>query len=99
MPPTLLYKYLPEARLDILRTLKVRFTQPISLNDPFDCRPPLSFELELPGYSQTIKVPSISVGILKIGGMDLPFNVPPVKQSINPWSKDRNEQSKSDHNR
>lgn len=96
MIPTLLYKYLPEARLDILRTLKVRFTQPISLNDPFDCRPPLSFELELPGKVQSVKAPMVILGIVNISNLCISINIPPVRQIINPWSRNRGESSTSD---
>ncbi|WP_243384113.1 DUF2971 domain-containing protein [Geothrix alkalitolerans] len=35
----MLYKYLPEARIDVLEKLAIRFTQPKSLNDPFESRP------------------------------------------------------------
>jgi hypothetical protein len=34
-----LYKYVPPERLDILRSLRVRFTQPGAQNDPFELRP------------------------------------------------------------
>src|ERR1700722_14108279 len=96
MTPILLYKYLPEARLDILRTLKVRFTQPISLNDPFDRPPPLSFELELPGKVQSVKGPMIILGIVNITNVSISINIPPVRQIINPWSRDQGESSTSD---
>ncbi len=39
-PPPILYKYLPPTRLDVLETLKLRFSPPASFNDPFDCRAP-----------------------------------------------------------
>jgi Protein of unknown function (DUF2971) len=35
----ILYKYLPPARLDVLRDRRVRFTQPGDFNDPFEFRP------------------------------------------------------------
>jgi hypothetical protein len=35
----ILYKYLPPSRLDVLETGRIRFTQPIALNDPFECMP------------------------------------------------------------
>src|SRR5271157_4663926 len=34
-----LYKYLPPERLDVLRNLCIRFTQPGAQNDPFEFRP------------------------------------------------------------
>ena len=37
--PAVLYKYVPPARIDVLRTLHVRFTQASALNDPFELRP------------------------------------------------------------
>ncbi|AUF95794.1 hypothetical protein CXQ80_08050 [Pseudomonas sp. 02C 26] len=36
LPPQKLYKYIPPARIDILQNLKIRFTQPSALNDPFE---------------------------------------------------------------
>lgn len=38
-PPKRLYKFVPSARVDILRDLCVRFTQPDALNDPFELSP------------------------------------------------------------
>jgi hypothetical protein len=35
----MLYKYLRPARVDVLRKLEIRFTQPDALNDPFELRP------------------------------------------------------------
>lgn len=32
----MLYKYLPPERLDVIKNLKIRFTQPSALNDPFE---------------------------------------------------------------
>jgi hypothetical protein len=37
-----LYKYVPPERLDILRNLLIRFTQPNAQNDPFEFRPLVS---------------------------------------------------------
>jgi hypothetical protein len=37
-PPPVLYKYLPAERFDFLEKRKIRFTPPVSFNDPFDCR-------------------------------------------------------------
>jgi hypothetical protein len=34
-----LYKYVPPERLDVLRNLSIRFTQPAAQNDPFEFRP------------------------------------------------------------
>ncbi len=34
-----LYKYVPPERLDVLRHLRIRFTQPEAQNDPFEFRP------------------------------------------------------------
>jgi hypothetical protein len=41
--PPILYKYLSQARINVLEALKIRFTQPASFNDPFDSHPPASF--------------------------------------------------------
>jgi len=35
----LLYKYLRPERIDVLRDGRIRYTQPIYLNDPFDTKP------------------------------------------------------------
>ena len=35
----MLYKYLPPDRLDVLKKLKIRFSQPSALNDPFESHP------------------------------------------------------------
>jgi hypothetical protein len=37
-----LYKYVPPERLDVLRNLRIRFTQPGAQNDPFEFRPLVS---------------------------------------------------------
>jgi hypothetical protein len=34
-----LYKYLPPARLDVLESRRIRFTQPAAFNDPFEFKP------------------------------------------------------------
>jgi hypothetical protein len=34
-----LYKYIPPERLDVLRNLRIRFTQPGAQIDPFEFRP------------------------------------------------------------
>jgi hypothetical protein len=34
-----LYKYLVPERFDVLRNAKVRFSQPMALNDPFEMKP------------------------------------------------------------
>src|SRR5882672_8846072 len=34
-----LYKYITPERLDVVKSLFIRFTQAIALNDPFDLRP------------------------------------------------------------
>ncbi len=33
---TLVYKYLPPERIDVIDSLSIRITQPVSLNDPFE---------------------------------------------------------------
>lgn len=38
-PPDILYKYMPEARIDVIGNEKIRFTQPHYLNDPFEVKP------------------------------------------------------------
>lgn len=42
----MLYKYLPDNRLDVVKNLKIRFTQPISLNDPFEGLPLIEADIE-----------------------------------------------------
>lgn len=37
--PPLLFKYLPPERVDCLPELRLRFTQPLDFNDPFESRP------------------------------------------------------------
>jgi hypothetical protein len=37
-PPAVLYKYLPAERINLVKGRRIRFTAPISFNDPFDCR-------------------------------------------------------------
>ncbi len=43
---TLLYKYLPPERIDVLRDGRIRFTPPAALNDPLECTP--TFDLSRP---------------------------------------------------
>jgi len=38
-PPSLLYKYLPPRRIDVLLRKRIRFSPPEDLNDPFESRP------------------------------------------------------------
>lgn len=38
-PPSILYKYFPSGRLDVLANRNIRFTQPGDFNDPFEFRP------------------------------------------------------------
>lgn len=40
----MLYKYLPTDRIDVLEKLKIRFTQPKALNDPFESRPLINID-------------------------------------------------------
>jgi hypothetical protein len=34
-----LYKYFPPARVDVIQSLSIRYTQPAAFNDPFEARP------------------------------------------------------------
>ena len=38
-PPSILYKYLPPSRVDVLLRKRIRFSPPEDLNDPFESRP------------------------------------------------------------
>lgn len=40
----ILYKYLPYNRIDVLSRLKIRFTQPVVWNDPFESRPHIEYD-------------------------------------------------------
>ena len=40
----MLYKYLPPERIDVLSNLRIRFSQPRSLNDPFETAPLINFD-------------------------------------------------------
>lgn len=42
--PPVLYKYLPPERIDVLAGLRIRFSQPSALNDPYECT--LTFSLD-----------------------------------------------------
>lgn len=42
----MLFKYLPVARIDVLEKLKIRFSPPISFNDPFECQPLIDLQYE-----------------------------------------------------
>jgi hypothetical protein len=37
--PRVLYKYFPPERVDVLQNGRLRFTQPVVFNDPFECSP------------------------------------------------------------
>ncbi|WP_175429745.1 DUF2971 domain-containing protein [Azospirillum argentinense] len=39
IPPATLYKYMTEARIEVISNRKIRFTQPHLLNDPFEVKP------------------------------------------------------------
>lgn len=43
----MLYKYLPKERVDVIENLRIRFTQPTSLNDPFECLPLIDASTEM----------------------------------------------------
>jgi hypothetical protein len=40
----MLYKYLSKDRVDVLQNLKIRFSQPQALNDPFESLPLINLE-------------------------------------------------------
>ena len=42
----MLFKYLPIERVDILESLKIRFSPLVSLNDPFECQPLIDMKNE-----------------------------------------------------
>lgn len=52
---SMLYKYLPDSRLDVLENLQIRFSQPSSLNDPFESLPLLDLSGEIQNQLQSIE--------------------------------------------
>jgi hypothetical protein len=66
--PRVLYKYLAESRPDVLSRLTIRFTQPSSLNDPFDCRPPAYVTFT----ERNACLPTLTIGSLSLKGLLLP---------------------------
>ena len=52
-----LYKYVPSERLDILRNLRIRFTQPGAQNDLFELRPPVNRFRKPEVARQTLSAP------------------------------------------
>jgi len=51
----MLYKYLNQKRLDVIENLKIRFTQPKALNDPFEAMPLVDISNEMSPLINTIK--------------------------------------------
>jgi hypothetical protein len=51
----ILYKYLQPARLDVLRTKRIRFTQPGDFNDPFEFRPRIESTVSGPEVRQYVE--------------------------------------------
>ncbi|WP_313308866.1 DUF2971 domain-containing protein [Stutzerimonas nitrititolerans] len=43
----MIYKYLSNERVDVITNLKIRFTQPQALNDPFESQPLVNFEEQM----------------------------------------------------
>jgi hypothetical protein len=50
-----LYKYLSPRRVDVLRDLKIRFTQPSALNDPFEMQPVVTDFADDPYITQLVE--------------------------------------------
>ena len=51
-----LYKYFFPERLDILQTLKIRFTQPNEFNDPFDSNPYYFNNFPIPFWKEITEI-------------------------------------------
>jgi hypothetical protein len=64
-PTGLLYKYTRPERVDILERLKIRFTQPEELNDPFECAPYVS-EGFAPDALAEASQPPVGHGLLEV---------------------------------
>ena len=60
-----LYKYLAPARVDVLEKQRIRFTQPASLNDPFEMKP----------YVESFAEDSLIKGLLGLLGADVVKNM------------------------
>lgn len=65
------YKYLDPARLDVVANLRIRFTQPSALNDPYECTVALDGGRmqELVAQSLRKLVPSFLPGLTNLEGM------------------------------
>lgn len=57
----MLYKYVASDRVDVLERQRIRFTQPVALNDPFELRP----------YFETVIEESYLVNQLRTGPIDI----------------------------
>ncbi len=60
---SLYYKYLPIERIDYLENELLRFTQPVDLNDPFECIPQRPTKTELKDAIEKVskKLPNVNV--------------------------------------
>jgi hypothetical protein len=72
-PTELLYKYARPDRVDVLERLKIRFTQPEELNDPFECAPFVS-EGFAPDALAEVVAPSSGHGLLEVPQLDRFFD-------------------------
>ncbi|WP_432745900.1 DUF2971 domain-containing protein [Methylobacter sp. G7] len=52
----MLYKYLPAKRLDVLKSLKIRFTQLRALNDPFEALPLINTNSETEAFIEQMEL-------------------------------------------
>ena len=51
-----LFKYLPPDRIDVLKSLRIRFTQPIAFNDPFESRPHIVYDISKEDMRDVMKI-------------------------------------------
>jgi Protein of unknown function (DUF2971) len=68
-PTGLLYKYAGPDRIDVLERLKIRFTQPEELNDPFECAPFVA-EGFAPDVSAEANQPPAGHGLIEVPQLD-----------------------------
>ena len=52
---TLLYKYMTPEKIEFFDNVSLRFTPPMDLNDPFECRPILKYKNSVRYIDQYIK--------------------------------------------
>jgi len=79
-PPLTLYKYVIGERVDIIQNQKIRFTQPDSLNDPFEVRPVFS------GWGSKKELKSLIKENVSLSTTEEMSKIPQLENF--PWLKD-----------